>query len=51
MVVSAVVAIGIELADPIIGLAITLVIPQITIDSWRMIRGSETSAAHPPARV
>jgi cation diffusion facilitator family transporter len=34
-----VVAIGFEIADPLIGLAITLVILRITWQSWRMIRG------------
>lgn len=33
-----VVALGIELADPLIGLAITLVILKITLDSWRTVR-------------
>jgi cation diffusion facilitator family transporter len=32
------VALGLELADPLIGLAITLVILRITWDSWRTIR-------------
>ncbi len=34
-----VVALGLELADPLIGLAITLVILKITWDSWQTIRG------------
>jgi cation diffusion facilitator family transporter len=34
-----VVAIGFEIADPLIGLAITLVILRITWQSWRTIRG------------
>jgi cation diffusion facilitator family transporter len=33
-----VVAAGLEIADPLIGLAITLVILRITWDSWRVIR-------------
>ncbi len=34
-----VVAIGIPVADPLIGLAITTVILKITWDSWRTVRG------------
>lgn len=34
---AAVVALGLEIADPLIGLAITLVILKITWDSWRTI--------------
>jgi cation diffusion facilitator family transporter len=34
------VALGITLADPLIGLAITLVILKITWDSWRTVRSS-----------
>lgn len=37
---AAVVALGLEVADPLIGLGITLVILKITWDSWRTIRGS-----------
>jgi cation diffusion facilitator family transporter len=37
---AAIVALGAQLADPIIGLAITLVIFRITLDSWRTIRRS-----------
>ena len=33
-----VVALGLEIADPLIGLAITLVILKITWDSWRTVR-------------
>jgi cation diffusion facilitator family transporter len=33
-----VVALGLEIGDPLIGLAITLVILKITWDSWRTIR-------------
>jgi divalent metal cation (Fe/Co/Zn/Cd) transporter len=36
-----VVALGIEIADPIIGLLITLVILKITWDSWRVITTTE----------
>jgi cation diffusion facilitator family transporter len=38
---AAVVALGFELADPIIGLLITIVILKITWDSWRVIRSTE----------
>ncbi|MBX5468771.1 MAG: hypothetical protein IRZ21_02610 [Thermoleophilaceae bacterium] len=37
---SAVVALGFDLADPLIGLGITLVIPRITWDTWRTVRGA-----------
>jgi cation diffusion facilitator family transporter len=37
---AAVVAFGVEIADPLIGLAITLVILKITWDSWRIVRAS-----------
>jgi hypothetical protein len=33
-----VVALGLEIGDPLIGRAITLVILKITLDSWRTIR-------------
>ena|SRR5690242_15783737 len=36
---AAVVAVGIPIADPLIGLAITLVILRITWQSWRTVRG------------
>ena len=36
---AAVVAIGLPIADPLIGLAITLVILRITWHSWRTVRG------------
>ena len=39
---AAVVAIGVPVADPLIGLAITLVIVRITWDSWMTIRGHHT---------
>ena len=38
---AAVVAIGLQVADPLIGLAITLVILRITWDSWKTVRGHE----------
>jgi cation diffusion facilitator family transporter len=41
---AAVVAIGIPIADPLIGLAITLVILRITAQSWRTVRDGH---AHP----
>jgi cation diffusion facilitator family transporter len=36
---AAVVALGLPVADPLIGLAITAVILKITLDSWRTVRG------------
>ena len=36
---AAAVAVGVEIADPLIGLGITLVILRITRDSWRTVRG------------
>lgn len=41
IVSAAVVAVGLPIADPLIGLAITLVILRITWDSWRTVRGPE----------
>jgi len=38
---AATIAIGLPVADPLIGLAITLVILRITWDSWRTVRGPE----------
>jgi len=38
---AAVVALGVPVADPLIGLAITLVILRITWQSWRTIRGHD----------
>jgi cation diffusion facilitator family transporter len=35
------VAIGLQVADPLIGLAITVVILRITLDSWRTVRAGE----------
>jgi cation diffusion facilitator family transporter len=40
-----VVAIGVPIADPLIGLAITVVILRITRDSWRTVRRGHHSAA------
>jgi divalent metal cation (Fe/Co/Zn/Cd) transporter len=37
--VAAALALGIPIADPLIGLAITLVILRITVQSWRTVRG------------
>ena len=38
---AAAVAVGLEIADPLIGLAITLVILRITWHSWRTVRGRD----------
>jgi cation diffusion facilitator family transporter len=38
---AAVVALGVPVADPLIGLAITVVILRITRESWRTVRGHE----------
>jgi cation diffusion facilitator family transporter len=38
---AAVVAIGLPIADPLIGLAITIVILRITWESWRTVRGHD----------
>jgi len=40
------VALGAQVADPIVGLAITLVILKITWDSWRTVRAAEIDVAH-----
>jgi cation diffusion facilitator family transporter len=40
---AAAVAVGLDIADPLIGLAITLVILRITWDSWRTVRGTAAS--------
>lgn len=46
-----VVALGLQVADPVIGLVITLVILRITWDSWQTVRGHdhphEDPAGHP----
>jgi cation diffusion facilitator family transporter len=39
---AAAVAVGVEVADPLIGLAITLVILRITLDSFRTVRGEHS---------
>jgi cation diffusion facilitator family transporter len=41
-----VVGLGVPIADPIIGLAITLVILKITWDSWRTVRAAEIDIGH-----
>ena len=41
-----VVALGAQIADPIIGLAITLVILKITWDSWHIVRHAEIDLDH-----
>jgi len=43
---AAVVALGLQVADPIIGLIITLVILRITWDSWRTVRSAEIDVEH-----
>jgi cation diffusion facilitator family transporter len=43
---AAVVALGAPVADPLIGLAITLVILRITWESWRTVRGHDHHHAH-----
>ena len=43
---AAVVALGFEVADPIIGLIITLVILRITWQSWQTIRGAQIEIDH-----
>lgn len=43
---AAVVALGAQIADPIIGLAITLVILKITWDSWHTVRNAEIDLDH-----
>ena len=37
---AAVVSLGMPIADPLIGLAITMVILRITWDSWRVVRAA-----------
>ena len=41
LISAAVVAIGLKLADPLIGLVITLVILHITWESWQMMSGTD----------
>jgi cation diffusion facilitator family transporter len=43
---AAVVALGAPIADPLIGLAITLVILRITLQSWRTVRAEATDQGH-----
>ena len=43
---AAVVALGFEIADPIVGLIITLVILRITWQSWQTIRGAQIEIDH-----
>jgi cation diffusion facilitator family transporter len=43
---AAAVAAGAEIADPLIGLAITAVILRITWTSWRTVRGHDADAEH-----
>jgi len=43
---AAVVAIGLPIADPLIGLAITIVILRITWESWRTVRGGHAHHHH-----
>ncbi|MGI8421843.1 MAG: cation transporter, partial [Gaiellaceae bacterium] len=43
---AAVVALGAQIADPIIGLGITLVILKITWDSWNTVRSAEIDLEH-----
>ena len=42
---AAVVALGAEIGDPLIGLAITLVIAKVTWDSWRTVSGTDPGEA------
>jgi cation diffusion facilitator family transporter len=46
-----VVAVGVPIADPLIGLGITAVILKITWASWGTVRGSVTGHSSPTARV
>lgn len=43
---AAVVALGLNLADPVIGLVITLVILHITWESWHTVRNAEIDLDH-----
>jgi cation diffusion facilitator family transporter len=43
---AAAVALGAQVADPIVGLAITLVILKITWDSWRTVRSADIDLEH-----
>lgn len=46
VVSAALVALGAQIADPIVGLAITVVILKITWDSWHTVRGAEIDLDH-----
>jgi cation diffusion facilitator family transporter len=46
---AAALAAGLEVADPLIGLAITLVILRITWDSWRTVCSHDPRSSRPPA--
>ena len=48
---AAVVAVGMPIADPLIGLAITLVILRITWQSWKTIRTGHADDGHAPIGV
>jgi hypothetical protein len=43
---AAVIALGVPIADPLIGLAITFVILRITLTSWRTVRAAAADGAH-----
>ncbi len=43
---AALVALGAQIADPIIGLAITIVILRITWESWHTVRHAEIDLDH-----
>jgi len=43
---AAVVALGLQIADPIMGLIITFVILRITWDSWQTVRSAEIEIDH-----
>jgi len=47
---AAVVALGVPIADPLIGLAITLVILRITWQSWKTVRRTHPAPTGPAAR-
>jgi cation diffusion facilitator family transporter len=44
---AATIAIGVPIADPVIGLAITAVILRITVQSWATVRGAGDRQPHP----
>jgi divalent metal cation (Fe/Co/Zn/Cd) transporter len=41
-----VVSLGVQIADPIIGLTITLIILKITWDSWNTVRAAKIDLEH-----